>query len=40
VLRSFVKDWSRWSASERRAVKLVGLGLMAVLATQIGSYLI
>lgn len=40
MLRSFIQDWSRWSVSERRAVKLAGLGLVAILATQIGSYLI
>ncbi len=40
MLQSFIKDWSRWSASERRAVKLTGLGLMAGLAVQIGFYLV
>lgn len=40
MLRSFTKDWSRWTASERLTVKIVGLGLLAFLAAQIGSHLV
>lgn len=40
MLRSFTRDWSRWNASERLTVKLAGVGLLAVLAAQIGSHLV
>lgn len=40
MLRSFTKDWSRWTASERLTVKIIGLGLLAILAAQIGSHLV
>jgi len=40
MLRSFTRDWSRWTASERFAVKIVGVALLAGLAAQIGSHLV
>jgi len=40
MFHSFARDWSRWSAAERRAVKLAGLCLVAILAAQIGPYLV
>lgn len=40
MLRSFTRDWSRWTTSERMTVKIVGASLMAVLAAQIGSHLV
>jgi hypothetical protein len=40
MLRSFTRDWSRWTASERMTVKLVGAGFVAALAAQIGSHLV
>ena len=40
MLRSFTRDWSRWTNSERLTVKIVGAGIVAALAAQIGSHLV
>ena len=40
MLRSFTKDWSRWTVAERWSVMIAGAGLLAVLAAQIGSHLV
>ncbi len=40
MMRSFSRDWSRWTPSERLTVKLVGAGFVAALAVQIGSHLV
>ncbi|WP_431858401.1 hypothetical protein [Azospirillum sp.] len=40
MLRSFTRDWSRWSAAERWSVTIVGGSVLVVLALQIGSQLV
>jgi len=40
MLRSFTRDWSRWSAAERWSVSIVGAGVLVVLAVHVGSRLV
>ena len=40
MLRSFTRDWSRWTSAERWSVTIVGAGLLVALLAQIGSRLV